>query len=267
LPPPRVLPTIIVGRDLANELSLFVGDEVSLISPFGGIGPTGAMPKAKRFRVAGIFYSGLFEYDHNYAYIAIPAAQRLLASDDVVDGLQLKIKDPEHPEPVAAAVRALLPADMRVQDWKELNRGLFSALKLERMLMFVVLGFVILVAAFSIIANGMMLVLEKIHEIAILKAMGASDGAMLRVFLILGLTLGGLGAGGGIGLGTLACLGLRDIGFNLPQDVYYLPQLPVRIDPVEIAAVFGVSIFLVIAATLYPALLVARLRPVDGLRL
>ncbi|HZS38484.1 MAG TPA: ABC transporter permease [Polyangia bacterium] len=262
----KSLPGVIIGRELAKTLRLYLGDDVNLVSPLGGIGPSGPIPKSKPFRVAGIFFSGMFEYDSKYAYLSIPAAQKFLGQDDEVTGLELKVKDPERTEPTLKAIRATLGAGYEAQDWKELNRNLFSALKLEKIAMFIVLCFIILVAAFSIIANGIMLVVEKGREIAILKSMGASDQSILVVFLILGLYMGLLGTMAGIAFGVLACLALSHFGLSLDPDVYYITQLPVRMNPYEIVAVFGAAIFIALLATLYPAWIAARLRPVEGLR-
>jgi lipoprotein-releasing system permease protein len=262
----KTLPGVIIGRELAKNLKLFLGDDVSLVSPLGGVGPTGPIPKSKPFRVAGIFFSGFFEYDSKYIYTSLPAAQRFLGSEDEVTGLELKVKDPDQTEPVLAEIDRVLGKGYDVQDWKQMNRNLFSALKLEKIAMFIVLCFIILVAAFSIIANGIMLVMEKGREIAILKSMGASDRAILVVFVILGLYMGLLGTAAGIATGILACLGLAKYGLALDPDVYYITQLPVRMNPWEIAAVFAAAIGIAVTATLYPAWLAARLKPVEGLR-
>lgn len=265
-PERRVLPGVIIGRELAKNLRLYLGDDVNVVSPLGGIGPSGPIPKSKPFRVAGIFFSGMFEYDSKHVYMTIPAAQKFLGQEGEVTGLELKIRDPEKTEPVLAAIKQALGPGYEVQDWKELNRNLFSALKLEKIAMFIVLCFIILVAAFSIIANGIMLVAQKGSEIAILKAMGASDRAILVVFLILGLYMGLVGTIGGIGVGLLACLGLSRFGLSLDPDVYYITKLPVRMNPTEISLVFIAAILIAVCATLYPAYVAARLKPVEGLR-
>ncbi|MFI5288293.1 MAG: FtsX-like permease family protein [Polyangia bacterium] len=266
--PRRVVPGVIVGRELAKSLRVFVGDDVKIVSPNGGIGPTGPMPKSRPFRVAGIFFSGMYEYDSKYVYLAIPAAQKFLGEPGVVTGLELKVRDPDRTGPVVDKLKSLLGSTggYEVEDWQELNRNLFSALKLEKIAMFIVLCFIILVAAFSIIANGIMLVMEKGREIAILKSMGASDRAILVVFMLLGLYMGGLGTLAGIGTGIVACLSLARWGLSLDPDVYYITQLPVRMSPSEIAAVAGAAILIAILATLYPAWVAARLKPVEGLR-
>jgi lipoprotein-releasing system permease protein len=262
----RSLPGVIIGRELAKNLRLYLGDEVNIVSPLGGIGPSGPIPKSKPFRVAGIFFSGMFEYDSKHIYLTIPSAQKFLGQEDEVTGLELKVRDPDATEPVVAAIQQALGAGYDVQDWKELNRNLFSALKLEKIAMFIVLCFIILVAAFSIIANGIMLVMEKGREIAILKSMGASDQAILVVFVILGLYMGLLGTVAGIVVGVLACYGLARWGLALDPDVYYITKLPVKMNPNEVVLVFVAAICIAVLATLYPAWVAARLKPVEGLR-
>ncbi len=266
IPTRRVLPGVIVGRELARNLRLYVGDDINVVSPLGGIGPSGPIPKSKPFRVAGIFFTGMFEYDSKYLYMSVPAAQKFLDLDEDVTGIELKVKDPDKTERAVDAIRATLGPGYEVKDWKEINRNLFSALKLEKIAMFIVLCFIILVAAFSIIANGIMLVVEKGREIAILKSMGASDGTIMVIFLILGLYMGLLGTGAGIAIGILACLGLSHFGVSLDPDVYYITQLPVRMNPYEIVIVFVAAIAIALLATVYPALVAAGLRPVEGLR-
>jgi lipoprotein-releasing system permease protein len=262
----RTLPGVIIGRELAKSLRLYVGDDVNLISPLGDIGPAGPMPRSRAFRVAGIFYSGMYEYDTKYIYVAIPAAQKFLGMGDEITGFELRVRDPDDTPPVVAKLQRALGAGYLVQDWQELNRNLFSALKVEKVAMFIVLSFIILVAGFSIVANGIMLVREKRREIAILKSMGATDGAVLRVFLYVGMYMGALGVMAGIGVGVATCLELGRFGLQLDTEVYYISKLPVQLDWGEIAAVFGAAISIVLGATLYPALVAARLRPVDGLR-
>jgi lipoprotein-releasing system permease protein len=262
----KVLPGVIVGRELAKNLRVYVGDEVNIISPLGGIGPQGPIPKSKPFRVAGIFYSGMFEYDTKYAYLSIPAAQRFLDEEDQVTGFECKVSDPDHTRPIVAALKSVLGPSYDVQDWQERKGNLFSALKLEKIAMFIVLCFIILVAAFSIIANGIMLVMEKGREIAILKSMGASDRAILVIFIILGLYMGALGTLGGIAAGVFGCEALRRWGILLDSDVYYITKLPVQMNAGEIIAVFVAALVIALLATLYPAWAAARLRPVEGLR-
>src|SRR6185312_8992809 len=262
----KVVPGVIIGKELANNLRLYLGDDVNIVSPFGGIGPSGAIPKSKPFRVAGLFFSGMFEYDTKYVYMLLPEAQKFFNMPDEVTGIEIKLADPDRTEPVLAEISRLAGPGYDVEDWKQLNRSLFSALKIEKILMFVLLCFGVLVAAFSIIANGMMLVLEKDKEVAILKSMGARDSSVLGAFMILGLMIGGIGTITGIAAGIAGCWALGRFGVPLNTDVYYITTLPVKMNPYEIAAVFGASVAIALLATLYPAWMAARLRPVDGLR-
>jgi lipoprotein-releasing system permease protein len=262
----RVVPGVIIGRELHKNLRAYLGDDVNLVSPFGDIGPSGPIPKSKPFRVAGIFFSGMFEYDTKYVYIALEAAQKFFNMPDEVTGIELKLANPDRTEPVLAELARIAGPGYDVADWKQLNRSLFSALKIEKILMFVLLCFGILVAAFSIIANGTMLVLEKGKEVAILKSMGARDSTVLGAFMVLGLLIGGIGTVTGIAAGVVGCWALSRFGIPLNTDVYYITTLPVQMNPYEIAAVFAAALAIALLATLYPAWMAARLRPVDGLR-
>lgn len=265
---PRIseLDGILVGKELQKNLRLYYGQEVQVVSPLGQDTPTGQVPRVKNFRVAGDFYSGMYEYDTKFAYVTLPALQRFLSLGDEVNGIEIKIRDINDTEPVMKAVRDKLGAGYRVQDWKELNRNLFSALKLEKIAMFLVLTIIILVASFSIISNLIMVVVEKAREIAILKGMGASDGGIMRVFMIEGLYIGALGTGFGITLGVATCWALERFGLPLDPDVYYINKLPVAMDAFAIMAVAFAGVLISFIATIYPSYVAARLRPVDGLR-
>mgnify|MGYP000355452564 CR=1 FL=1 len=275
LPPPprpkRVLPGVVIGRELAKNLRVYVGDEVHVVSPMGEIGPTGSIPKARPFRVAAIFFSGMYEYDSKYVYMLLATAQKFLGVGDEVSEIELKLRTPNETEPAMSAVQTQLAAPtlgggFYVQDWQHLNASLFTALKLEKIAMFIALCFIILVAASSIVSNGIMLVLEKGREIAILKSMGASNFAVLRIFLWHGLSMGVLGTLLGALAGYAVCWAFDRYGLPLDTDVYYITKLPVKVNPSELLAVVGAALALSLGATLYPAWLAARLRPVDGLR-
>lgn len=271
-PPPRprrerkVLPGVAIGRELAKNLRVYLAEDVNVVSPMGDIGPSGPIPKTKPFRVAATFFSGMYEYDSKYVYMSLAAAQRFLGLGDEVTGLELKLADPEHPEAVMAAAAAALGPGFEVQGWQQTNRSLFAALKLEKIAMFIALCFIILVAAFSIVSNGIMLVLEKGREIAILKSMGAADGAVMRIFVLLGLSMGVVGTALGLIHGCLLCMAFDRLGLPLDTDVYYITKLPVTVDPRELTLVLVSSLLLSLLATLYPAWMAARLRPVEGLR-
>jgi lipoprotein-releasing system permease protein len=261
------VPTIILGEELyGRNLRVFLGSPVDLVCPLCKIGPTGAMPSLRTFRVAGHFYSGMYEFDSKLAYISLEAAQSFLGMPGEVTGVDVRTATPERAGAVATAIQALLTPQYDVRSWQELNRGLFMALRLEKIAMFIVLTFIALVASFSIVSNLIMMVTEKGREVAILKAMGAADGAILRVFFAEGLYIGLLGLAVGVTTGVGCCYLIRNFGLPLPTDVYYISQLPVVMRAGEIVTVAALALVLCCLATLYPASLASRMRPVDGLR-
>jgi lipoprotein-releasing system permease protein len=261
------LPAIILGEELySRSLRVFLGSEVDVVCPNCQLGPTGLHPKMQPFRVAGHFYSGMFEYDSKLAYVSLEAFQRFLHMPGEVTGIDVRTVRPEKATEVTAAIARLLGPDYDVRSWEELNKGLFMALKLEKIAMFIVLTFIALVASFSIVSNLIMLVTDKGREVAILKAMGSSDGAILRVFIAEGLYIGLLGLGVGVTWGIVGCLMIDRFGLPLPTDVYYISKLPVVMRAGEIVTVAALALVLCFLATLYPALMASRMRPVDGLR-
>jgi len=267
-PDPRVaaLDGILAGRELAKNLHLYEGEEVEVVSPIGKDTPTGQMPRLRPFRVAGIFFTGMYEYDAKFAYVTIPALQQFLSLGDEVTGIEIKVSDSDRTPPVVDAIKAKLGAGYLVQDWRELNKSLFSALALEQFVMFAILTVIIIVASFSIISNLIMVVVEKGREIATLKSIGASDWAIMRIFVAEGVFIGLLGTLFGLIVGISACLGLKYFGLPLDSDVYYIDRLPVSMSAWSIGCVALAGILISILATLYPAYVGARLRPIDGLR-
>ncbi len=265
---PDALPGIVVGRELANNLHLTVGDEVRVVSPFGSLGPMGPVPKTKLFRVAGIFYSGMYEYDTKYAYVLRPVAQRFFNyTGDAITAIEVRVRDVDRSDDVTARVHTLARSrSLRVRDWKELNQNLFRALKLEKLMIFLLLTVAILVASFSIVATLLLLVTEKGREIAVLKAMGASDGFIMRVFLAVGMMIGVVGALLGTTGALFTCVLMQRVGIPLDPEVYYIERLPVTISPGDYALVFVTSVVICLGAATVPAWLAAKLRPVDGLR-
>jgi lipoprotein-releasing system permease protein len=258
---------ILLGDELyQHTLRVFLGSDVDIACPMCGVGPMGPMPKLKPFRVAGHFYTGMYEFDSKLAYVALADAQKFLGTPGEVTGIEIRTATPEAAREVADEIARRLGPGYEVRTWEELNRGLFTALKLEKVAMFVVLTFIALVASFSIVSNLIMLVTEKAREVAILKSMGARDGAILRIFIAEGLYIGLLGLALGLGLGIGGCLLLSHYGLPLDPDVYYIQKLPVVMRASEIAAVNLAALGLCCLATLYPAMLASRMRPVDGLR-
>jgi len=265
--PRETLPGILLGRELARGLRVGVGDVVNVVSPFGDIGPAGPQPKSRPFRVAGILFSGFYEYDAKFAYLQLAEGQRFFGTGDSVTGLELKMKDVDTARPVMRRVLAALEGyPFRTKDWGEMNRNLFSALMMERIAMAVILGFIMLVASFIVVATLVMLVLEKTREIAVLRSMGATTTSIMKIFVAEGLAIGAVGTGFGLllGLGTTALV--AKVGIPLDPEVYYISHLPVLVDGSDFALVALAALALSYLATIYPATRAARLEPVDGLR-
>ena len=265
--PPDAYPGLVIGRELAKTLHVYVGDEVTLVAPLGDLGPMGIMPRSRQFRIAAIFYSGMYEYDASHVYMDMEAAQEFLDLKHKVTGIEIKVEDAERVTEVTPAVReAVGRDDVRIRDWKELNKNLFSALKLEKVMTFIILSLAIAVASFCIICTLMLMVTEKSKEIAILKSIGASDNAILRVFMSEGIIIGMIGTVFGVVTGLATCLGLKWLGVRLDPDVYYVDRLPIHVDWLEYTLVALAALAITTLATVYPALAASRLRPVDGIR-
>jgi lipoprotein-releasing system permease protein len=260
-------PGIIVGRELAKTLHVYVGDEVTLVSPLGDLGPMGVMPRTKRFRVAAIFFSGMYEYDATHAYVLINEAQDYFQLAGKITRVDIKVDDAERAELQTPMVReGIQRSDLRVRDWREMNKSLFGALKIERAATFVILTLAVIVASFCIICTLLLMVTEKGKEIAILKAIGASDDAIRRTFIFEGMIIGGIGTIFGVVSGLGVCMGLAWFGLKLDPDVYYIDRLPIAVNGWDFAAVAASALVICTFATIYPATAASRLKPVDGLR-
>jgi lipoprotein-releasing system permease protein len=260
-------PGLILGRELAKTLHVYLGDEVTLVSPLGDLGPMGVMPRTRRFRVAGIFYSGMYEYDATYVYTMMDVAQDYFQTGQKISAIEVKVEDAEGTDSVTPqVVSALARDDVRVRDWREINKNLFSALKLERYATFIILSVAIMVASFCIVCTLLLMVTEKGKEIAILKAIGASDGMILRTFIIEGVIIGGIGTVFGVVTGLAVCTGLSWFGLRLDPEVYYIDRLPISVNPLYFLTVAIAALTICTISTLYPAYAASRLRPVDGLR-
>jgi lipoprotein-releasing system permease protein len=259
------LPGILVGKELAKTLQVDLGSEINVVTPQGEMGPTGPIPKTRPFRVVGVFYTGMYEYDANHAYTTLDDARDFLDLEGV-SGVELKTDDVNNAFAVANTLEERLPDSIEARDWKEMNRSLFYALKLEKIAMFVVLTFIILVASFSIIAMLIMIVLEKKRAIAVLKSMGMRDGGVMKIFIYQGVAIGAVGAAIGLILGLTICFLLAEFGFPLNSEVYYISTLPVEIKRLEIFLVVACTILISFLATIYPSRKASRLSPVEGLR-
>jgi lipoprotein-releasing system permease protein len=265
---PRVarLPGVLVGKELVKNLHLYVGQEVRIISPLAEDTPAGPVPRTRYLRVAGTFFTGMYEYDFKLVYVALSPLQSFLDLQDEVGGIEIRVTDPLETGPVLQAIRAALPPGYRVQDWKEINRNLFSALKLEKIAMFLVLAIIILVASFSIVSNLIMVVVEKAKEIALLKTLGATDASVVSIFVAQGFFIGLVGMIVGVTHGLVACYLGRVYGLPLDPEVYYIDQLPIHVESLAVIAVAVAGVAISVVATLYPAFMAARLRPMEGLR-
>jgi lipoprotein-releasing system permease protein len=261
------VPGVILGRQLLRSLGLFVGDEIDMISPMGEMGPLGVIPKMKKFRVAGYFEAGMYEFDSSLAFVSLKAAQKFFGYGDTITGIEIRTNDVYNAGKVAERVELQLGPPFYAKDWMQMNRNLFSALKLEKIVMFIILTLIILVASFNIISNLIMIVIEKGREIAIIKAMGATRRSIMSIFMIHGLIIGITGTVIGVAGGYLLCQALRTYKFiNLPADVYYLSYLPVKFSLFDFTVVPLAAILISFLATIYPSLQAAKLDPVEPLR-
>jgi lipoprotein-releasing system permease protein len=264
------LPGVLIGRELHKQTHLYTGEEVRVVSPLSDPSNPDAtgtpIPFTRDYRVAGEFFTGMYEYDLKYVYVTLDSLTDFLDRGDVVDGIEVRIGNPDDTDEYVAKLRNALGPKYRVQDWKELNRSLFSALKLEKIAMFLVLGIVILVASFSIVGNLIMVVVEKQREIALLKTLGASDLSLMLVFAIQGLLIGIVGTALGVGTGLLACWFGKAYGIPLNPDVYYIDRMPVHVDTSSVIITAAAGVLISMAATFYPALVAARVRPAAGMR-
>ncbi len=231
------------------------------------MGPMGNLPKVKPFKVAGIFEIGMFEYDANLALTAMQPAQEFFEMGDSISGLELKLDDVYLAREIGLALKEKLGLLYHMQDWMQMNRSLFAALKLEKLAMFVILALIVLVAAFNIVSTQIMNVIEKEREIAILKAMGATSRGIMTIFMIQGFLIGLVGTIIGIigGLGLSYLMNEFQL-IQLPPDVYYLSHLPAKVKLIDFVSVTVSAVVISFLATIYPAWQAARLNPVDPLR-
>jgi lipoprotein-releasing system permease protein len=264
------LPGIIVGATLKNTLAVQLGDCVEVTSPtigFAFFGGTMRPPVAKEFRVIGVFEAGFDQYDSKLVYTDLYEAQDFYDGGDTVTGVEMKVNDIDGARRISGLVSSKLNnAIYHVLDWEQLNHGLFTALRIQQILMSLVIALIMVVAAFAVIATLIMVVLDKKKEIAALKAMGATDWALLRSFLYQGLIMGTIGAIFGLGLGYATCKWILVYGFPLDPKVYFISKLPVQIRPFQfvLTGIFAVIVCLV--ATVWPAVYAARLRPAEAFR-
>jgi lipoprotein-releasing system permease protein len=263
--PPDEIPAVIVGQELAKTLRGFVGDEVNAVSPLGGMGPMGPIPKTRPFRIAGVFFSGMYQDDAKNAYVRLDVAQRFLGLEGRVTGIRIKVKNIEQAGQVADRIRARIGPSYRVRPWDQVNANLFSALLLEKIAMFAVFSVFFIICAFLIASTLTMMVLEKRRGIAVLKTIGANNRQLGAVFMLQGVMAGIVGTISGQASGLSICVALGRF-VAIDPEVYYIDRLPVAIEASEFAAVAGAGLVTAAVATLLPLAATVFLRPVDGLR-
>lgn len=269
------LPGLVIGKELARNLNLFVGDRVNVVSPMGNITPLGMVPKMKGYRVAGIFNTGMFEYDSTLAYVWIKDAQSFLGLGDAVTGIQLKVNDVYGTTALSKRINMDLGFSYHVRDWMQMNKNILFALKTEKVVMFIILTLIVLVAAFGIASTLFMLVMEKTRDIAILKSMGATGRSIMKIFILEGLIIGFSGTFFGVVSGLLIAKNLESIvglvqrvtGFELfSRDVYYLDRFPSHVVTADVVVISVTALIISFVATLYPSWQASRLLPSEALR-
>jgi lipoprotein-releasing system permease protein len=271
----RDLPGVILGKELAKNLGLGLYDTVSIISPMGIATPMGLVPRIKKFLVVGIFDSGFYEYDSTLVFLSLKDSQAFLNMGDLVTGIEISLRDIYQADRVAGAISAKLGYPYWVRTWMEMNKNLFSALKLEKRVMAIILSLIVLVAAFNIITTLIMVVMEKHRDIAILKSMGASSKGVMKIFIFQGLTIGFIGTSLGCAVGLAVALHLSKIslfverlfGFKiLPGDVYYLSELPSRVNYGDVLLIALGTLLISFLSTVYPSWRASKLDPAETLR-
>mgnify|MGYP001166135181 FL=1 len=265
----------VIGSRMAQRFGLRVGDSITLISPQGTATAFGTVPRMRAYRVAAIFEVGMFEYDNTFVYLPLEAAQLFFRLGDGVTGIELMVEDPDRMRDMRRAVAEALGPGFRILDWQQANSSFFNALQVERNVMFLILTLIILVAAFNIISSLIMLVKDKSKDIAILRTMGATRGAVMRIFFLAGASVGVTGTIAGFVLGILFTANIETIRQWLQTltgtplfspEIYFLSRLPAKVDPMEVVSVVVMALTLSFLATIYPSWRAARLDPVEALR-
>jgi lipoprotein-releasing system permease protein len=266
---------IVVGKEMARNLGIFLYDTITIISPVGISTPMGMMPRMKKFVVAGIFESGFYEYDSTLAYLSLQSCQDFLQMGDTVTGIDIKVDDIYKADVIARKIQNKLGYPFWAHNWMQMNKNLFSALKLEKRVMFIILSLIVLVAAFNIISALIMIVMEKNKDIAILKSMGATSRSIMKIFIYQGIIVGVIGTALGSAVGLAVALNLQkvsqfvekmfDVKF-LPGDVYYLSELPSKVNYGDVLIIVAGTLLVCFISTIYPSWRASRLDPAEALR-
>ncbi|MFN3827582.1 MAG: lipoprotein-releasing ABC transporter permease subunit [Micavibrio sp.] len=266
---------VAIGVKMAQKYGLIVGDPITLLAPKGKAGPFGTIPRSRTFKIAMIFDVGMFEYDSSFVFMPLDSAQIFFQMPEGVSSLEIITKDPAHVADVRRRVATAIDGEASVYDWRDMNGSFFTALQVERNVMFLILTMIILVAAFNIISSMIMLVKDKGRDIAIMRTMGATRGSMMRIFMMTGASIGLVGTAVGALAGIMFALNIESIrqwiqslsGTDLfSEEIYFLSKLPAIVEWEEVIVIIGMAFTLSILATIYPAWRAARLDPVEALR-
>jgi len=269
------LPGVVIGKELAQNLGLLLFDTVEILLPMGISTPMGIVPKIKKFSVVGIFDSGSYEYDSSLVFMSLKNCKKFLGMKDTVTGIEIKVDDIYGAGRIAKAIQEKLGYPYWARSWMEMNKNLFSALKLEKRVMFIILSLIVIVAAFNIITTLIMTVMEKSRDIAILKSMGATARSIMKIFMIEGIVIGGIGIILGCIAGITVALNLEWIsrsvenlfGFKiLPEGVYYLNEVPSKINYGDVAVIVIAAMLICFLASIYPSWRASKLDPAEALR-
>ncbi len=261
------LPAMVVGKVLGEKLNVKKGDRIFMVTPVRSESGKEKMPIIKRFVVAGFFETGMNEYDGAMFYISLSDAQDVLKMHNQSTGIQVRVDDIYKAKSIAEDIIGIIGFPFWARDWMQMNKNLFSMLKLQKIVMFIILTLIVLVAAFNIASSLIMMVMEKTKDIAILKAMGATRASIKRIFVLKGIAIGVVGTLTGGVLGFVICMALRKYPFiKLPGDVYFLTTLPVTLEPMDVGTIVFSTLIICFFATLYPAAKASGLDPVEGIR-
>ncbi|MBI2150871.1 MAG: lipoprotein-releasing ABC transporter permease subunit [Acidobacteria bacterium] len=259
--------SMIIGQELAKTIGSFKGDRVRVVSDATRLTPLGAVPRFRPFEVTGIFSSGLYDYDSSWVYVPINAAQRLLGVGDVANTIEVKVDDIYQARAIGRRIVERLGGGFEFTDWIEMNQSIFQALRLERLVMFITIGLIVLVAALNIVATLIMMVLEKTRDIAILMSMGATNQNIRRIFILQGVVIGVVGTAFGVVIGqVISRLADKFHLISLAPDIYTIAYVPFRAQPLDSAIVAAAAILISFLATLYPSAAASQLHPVEALR-
>ena len=259
--------SIIIGKELASALGTFKGDRIKIVSVATRLTPLGAVPRSRSFQVAGLFSSGLYEYDTSWVYVPIAAAQQLVGLNDLASAIDVKVADIYQARVIGRRIMDRVGTNLEFTDWMTTNQSIFQALRLERLVTAITIGLIVLVAALNIVATLIMMVLEKTRDIAILMSMGATKNNIRRIFILQGVIIGVIGTLCGVVLGQTVCYFADKYHIiSLAPDVYTIAYVPFRAEPVDSVIVAVSAVLISFLATLYPSAAASRLQPVEALR-